>query len=460
MQLINHMFRRFVPTKQPPTVQQKLNRMATKEVDALDNLFAEHGLASRINRQRITASQVAGYMRYHIQRGDKVSKLTGLNHDISALLTELRGQDIKVKVKEPSLYIQLPFPFERRALSWSDIDLSSLAPHQMIIGRDYGGSEPQPITLNFRDKSTSNVLVSGIPGSGKTTALVASVLSLAYATSPQDAQIIIIDPKGSDDLIHLEKLPHVTLHVDTDDSAQAIASVKAELNRRKLQGDRRKVYLIVEELAELTIEVGSDKSTMFDWLKSIAGLGREKNVHVLACTQKPHTDIIDTVLRGNLPIKLAGKVSTGEESKIATGLTDVGCEHLPGKGSFYFVNGAGPQRVQTHYLTLDDMTKAITDICCQWVGHEPYRIDTVAPAVTLPTLPNGVDADQLFAVVGAFTYGQIFNNGKLRKGKQIEIIRTVWGSDADDQGSNNRWVKAAVPYLRDHWQEIADAKEL
>lgn len=458
MNTIKRLMGTLTSPKQDSTLQTKLNRLATKEVDALDKLFADYKLASRIDRKRVVASQVAGYMRYYITRGDKVNKLTGLNNDVSALLTELRSRDIKVNIKTPALYIQLDFPFERRTLAWTDVDLTKLRPQQMIVGNDYSGAEPQPVTLNFRDKSTSNVLVSGIPGSGKTTSLIASLLSLAYATSPQDAQIIIIDPKGSDDLYHLGQLPHVTLHVDTGESGTAIASAKAELNRRKVQRDKRKVYLVVEELAELIIENGKDKNTLFDQLKSVAGLGREKNVHVLACTQKPHTDIIDTVLRGNLPIKLAGRVSTAEESKIATGLTDVGCEYLPGKGSFYFVNGAGPQRIQTPYLGEDDVVSVVDQICQKWAGAEPYRIATIEAAPTLPKLPRGVKPEQLFTLVEEFTHGQLFKNDEIRRGMQIKVIRAVYGPDAKDSNSTNTWAKAAIPYLRDHWQEIEEAK--
>lgn len=457
---LNQLINRVMPTRQPRTLQQRLDKFVSTEARALDNLFAENGLASRIDGQRIDASQVAGYLRYHLKRADSVSKLTALSKDISAVMTEIRGHRVDAAIKSPLLYIDAPFPFERRALEWADMDLDSLMPHQMVVGRDYDGTSPVQVCIDYRERSTSNMLVSGVTGSGKTTALASSIVSLAYATSPKEAQIIIVDPKGSDILQPLRFLPHVSLYVGTDDSTTAIASVKAELNRRKTQRDNRKIYLVVEELAELFNEADG-KDDLVRLLTSIASMGREKNIRVIACTQKPHIKAVDTILRASLPMKLAGMVNNKEESKVATGYDGIGCEFLPGKGSFYFLHDSAPTRVQSFYLPEQDTPRVVSEICQRWERVEPYRIEMISPspaAVELPNLPQGVTAKQLLHIVGAFTRGQIFNGMKVRRGMRIQIIRAVHGEEAENAGHINKWAAGAINYLSRYWAEIEAAK--
>jgi len=428
---------------------RRLTRIATREANAIDDLFLKHEVEARIDRKNVVASDTGGFIRYKVQNGSRVSKLTGLEDDISQIVSEIRNDDVTVKIRKPRIVIELPYPLDRKTLEWADAPISSLRKFQALAGMDYTTLQVAPIIIDWSDPSTSNLLVSGETGSGKTNGLIEIVLSLASSTPACEAQFIILDPKFSPAISALKGLPHVTVYNEPDDCAMALAVVKAEVNRRKRRPDSRKLFLVVEELSELRIEAGGNKEqgTLFDQLKSIAQIGREQGVHVIACTQKAIVEVIDTVVRANLPIRLAFKVGTVKESEIATGLTDVDCSRLPGLGAGYYVRNGRAQRLQTHYIDPEELYGVIADIAA--VSGEPYRIPMGAEPATGAVLPDGVTMAHIDQVLEAYTMDQLFkDDGTLQRGMKAKVIRLLLGDGAATGGANDQFATKIFEYIR------------
>ena len=425
----------------------RLNRLAAREVGEIDMLFIKHGIGAWVDRGRIVASPTGNFVRYYLHAADKVTRVESVEKDLSVLLSRLRKQPLTVNVRVPGLYIELPYPLATRPLAWADVNLGALGKFEMIIGRDYSGATPRPVTLDFKDRSVAHMLVSGVTGSGKTNALISAILSLCWSTSPADAQVIILDPKFSAEMLPLADLPHVSLYQETQDCADAIASVKAEMNRRKRGPSTRRIFLVVEELAELMIEVGSTKTTLFEQLKSLTGIGRGLGVHVIACTQRASVDVIDPVMRANLPIRLAGKVSTVEESRIATGLSDAGCETLPGNGSFQYVRNGVAHRLQSHFVADGEALSIAYQIAGKWGGVRPYQIEMMGG----DNSPGEADdiATYVATVLKNVGIEDIFDaNGKPARGIKARIVRVLFGENAGTGGHNDRVAGAVLERIR------------
>lgn len=427
----------------------RLTRILTREINAIDDLFIKYEVDARIDRADVAVSDTGGFVRYKVINSAKVSKLTSLEDDISQIVSELRNDDVRVKIRKPRLIIELPYPFEPKTLEWADAPTARLRPFQALAGMDYTTINVSPVIVDWTDKSTSNVLVSGETGSGKTNGLLEVILSLAYSTSPADAHIAIIDPKFSPAINALRGLPHVAIYNEPDDCARAIAAIKAEVNRRKRRPDKRKVFLVVEELSELRIEAGSDKADLFEQMKSIAQIGREQGIHVIACTQKAVVEVVDTVLRANLPIRLAFKVGTSKESEVATGLTDVDCVRLPGRGAGYFVRNGRAQRVQTHFIDDEQIFDFVDEIAAKHAGSDTYRIlMTTEVNASSESLPALVTRDHVDIILDAFSLGDLFaDDGSPVRGAKAKVIRLIHGEDATRGGANDQWANNILSYI-------------
>jgi DNA segregation ATPase FtsK/SpoIIIE-like protein len=260
----------------------------------------------------------------------------------------------------------------------------------------------------------------------------------------------------------------VTIVNELGDCIAAIHSVQAEYVRRKGKPYTTQVFLIVDELAELlgAIQDEEAKKALLTALGSIARAGRSSGVRLTLITQKSLVDIVGSEIKGNLPHKLAGKVTTREESKIATGLDDIGCEFLPGAGSYYYVDNGVASRIQGFYLPDEQRMSVIAGIAAKNEGIKPYRIpmiDSIAiktdynfeedetepfdnegfdSAPSLPVEPEPIrdPVEELVAkygqeVVEAWITERDNNNGEISGAKISKISKTIRGAGIDGTNS-------------------------
>jgi DNA segregation ATPase FtsK/SpoIIIE-like protein len=159
-------------------------------------------------------------------------------------------------------------------------------------------------------------------------------------------------------------------------------------------------------------------------------------------------EVVDTVLRANLPLRLAFRVGTSDESRVATGLTDVDCVRLPGSGAGYFVRDGRERRIQTHYLDPDGIFDVVDGIAAQWLADTPYRIVTQNAVVEEDDLPATVTQDQVDLILGSMEMGELFaDDGTPIRGVKSRIIALVHGADAPRGGANNLWANLILGYI-------------
>ena len=79
-------------------------------------------------------------------------------------------------------------------------------------------------------------------------------------------------------------------------------------------------------------------------LKKLGQQARAAGIHVIISTQKPTKEVINNVLKENLPGRLAFRVTAGTSSSVI--LDETGAELLNGKGDGIFRDLTKSQRCQ------------------------------------------------------------------------------------------------------------------
>ena len=269
------------------------------------------------------------------------------------------------------------------------------------VGADAAG---QPVIADLA--MAPHLLVAGTTGSGKSVFSGGYIVGLICRYTPQELRLVIIDPKRVDLAPFLAGLPHLALPPAVEPAAalEAVQQVAREMDRRYAAlaaaqnqnigsyntshpgQEWPRIVLHVDELYDLRLStqqyLGKDALAELDnTLTRIAQLGRAAGVHLVAATQKPTVDAVPTLLRGNLPSRMAFATGTQAESSVA--LDEPGAELLAGKGDGLWkpIGAQEPVRVQSGWVTEDEI-RAVVQWC---IAHDPNP----GPILGEPQNPRG-----------------------------------------------------------------------
>lgn len=405
-----------------------LDQIMTAEVNAMNQVFFDLNVGARFNMEDILYSATGNFIRYRASGpGLKLSKVQSYAADLQAAINDNRRSlpgAAKVIVRwRDGLSFDVPYPLETEPLTWEDVkEIKSLKPFQMLIGRNYETEQPCTETLDFADESLAHVLVSGGSGSGKSVLLINLITSLCWSTSPDKAIVIILDTKHGPTIKALTGLPHVILCNEIDECITAIHAVQAELQRRKKAGnDGTKVFLVLEELADL-MTATDDPDSLWQPLIRMSSTSREFGIHMIACTQYANTEVINANFRTNFLTRIGGQFATDMEGRVATGRDDLRCSTLPGKGAFYLVHQMRVSRIQTCNLKGKALTEKVREIASRHTGITPYRITMNQATVEAPATAN-LEIDGLIS-----KYGKAFVESALDMANDSELTGTALGN--------------------------------
>lgn len=202
------------------------------------------------------------------------------------------------------------------------------------------------VYLNLHERAHGpHGLVAGTTGSGKSETVQSYLLSLAVNFAPEDVGFLPIDFKGGGMANLFAKLPHLLgaiTNLDGASSARALASIRAELQKRQrlfgqfgvnhingytklykagktITDSAEKIkyptkplphlFLVSDEFAELK----ANEPEFMAELVSTARIGRSLGVHLILATQKP-SGVVDDQIWSNSRFKLALKVQDVADS--------------------------------------------------------------------------------------------------------------------------------------------------
>lgn len=187
-----------------------------------------------------------------------------------------------------------------------------------------------------------HLLIAGCTGSGKSV-LINNIMRTLLFQAPNEAQFILIDPKRVE-LSQYRDLPHTLSHDTEPKQIQRTLEFVCKIMDKRFKTMQKQgvkmskephIYVIIDEYADLVIQnkKGTEKP-----LQRICALGRASNIHVILATQRPTRDIVNGVVKANMPYRVALKCSSSQESRNI--LEQKGAEDLPKYGECYFLNSS------------------------------------------------------------------------------------------------------------------------
>jgi S-DNA-T family DNA segregation ATPase FtsK/SpoIIIE len=247
---------------------------------------------------------------------------------------------------------------------------SSIPPFTAVLGLCDDGA---PLLMRLSSPDVAHVLISGTTGSGKTALCQAMILSLAVTHRRSQLQFVLIDPKRRA-FEPFASLPHL-LWPTISDAAEAAGALDELVQlmeirgKGSMEGIEPRIVVVIDELADLMQVAGKALS---DPLTRLAQRGREAGVHVIACTQKPSSQVMGPLVKANFPARLVGKVVSPEDARVAAGIGGTGAERLVGRGDFLAVAAGQVVRFQAAYISPAEMSQVIVQF-----GSTPRRWDVI-----------------------------------------------------------------------------------
>lgn len=230
-----------------------------------------------------------------------------------------------------------------------------------------------------------HLLVAGSTGSGKSVALNTMIISLLCSRTPDELQLILIDPKRLEFAPYAD-IPHLLFPIITDPRSalsalswavntmqeryekMAAVGVRslADYQALALQDKSYKpfpyVVIIIDELADLMMTAGKECE---ESIARLAQMARAAGIHMIVATQRPSVDVVTGLIKVNFPSRMSFRVSSKMDSR--TVLDGVGAEKLLGRGDMLFLDAqqSSLRRLHGAYVTDKDINAVVSYIKAQ-----------------------------------------------------------------------------------------------
>ena len=329
----------------------------------------------------------------------------------------------------------------RDVLPWSAVKWPG-APMTAFCGLRYAVNGTAPVLWNMTKPDQPHGLIAGTTGSGKTNQLLSILFSLMLHNTPAELAVTVVDPKRSEGIQFLDKLPHVrTVAREMPDAVHAIETFYAEMEQRErgIVSRETRHVLAIEEAASLTEHPDANlrKKIMF-LLDDISRRCREAAMNLIVCTQKPTTEVLGSQLKSMLLVRLVGSVTSKDDANTAVQVKASGAEMLPGYGSFIYRLNRTMFRYQAPLI--DDPAGLCKAIWRNYGHRSEVATTALLPAATTPVAPVAVMQDEIDANAIREAYAA--------NATQADMIRLLTGDDnAYTGGANRRRLLAALAVL-------------
>lgn len=325
--------------------------------------------------------------------GVKLSRITTLNSDLALALA---AKSIRIEAPIPGqalIGIEVPnqsvATVRLKSVLQSDEWKKRSSDLMVVLGEDVAGKQV------FADLAKMpHILIAGRTGSGKSVCMNTFLLSLLYQNSPEDMQLILVDPKRVS-FARYKGIPHLKTDVIVENKkvvnvlrwaagqmdhrykileeagVQDIASYhdlteKGE-KRRIIDAETGKVteeffppmpyiVIMIDEMADLMATHGKEVEVL---IVRLASLSRAVGIHLILATQRPEATVITGLIKANIPARISFQLKSHIDSR--TILDASGAEKLLGNGDMLYAAADGKEmrRIQGAFVS-DDEVKRVT----------------------------------------------------------------------------------------------------
>ena len=404
----------------PAIVAQEVQARVRKIDETLRNFRLEGRVVSSVRGPSVTRFEVEPGV------GEKISKFANLSDDL-ALAMAVGSVRIEAPIPGKSV-IGLEVPNANRDLIKFREGIKS-GPYRrakarlpMLLGKSIDGE----LVVGDLAKMP-HLLIAGSTGSGKSVAVNTLIGSLLYKFLPTELRFLMIDPKMVE-LTPFDGIPHLLQPVVTNpnDAAGVLLGAVAHMERRykmmsKIGAKTLDQYnakarnldlpempfivIVIDELADLMITSPKEVESA---IMRLAQMARATGMHLVLATQRPSVDILTSLIKVNVPARMAFAVSSGHDSR--TILDSMGAERLIGQGDmlFYQPGLVKPARLQGPFITESEIADVSSFLRRQYFDDdfvEAYGSDFAPPSL------NDSDASGLVD----------WNDDKLREAAELIV---------------------------------------
>ena len=308
--------------------------------------------------------------------GIKYSKITSLADD---LCLALQSESVRIDRISGKSTVGIEIPNSHREtiglkeLLESDDFQSGSSRLTLALGKTIDGA-PYMSDLT----RMPHLLIAGATGSGKSVLLNALICSVLYKSTPDEAKLILIDPKRIELGVY-QDVPHLLTPVVTDPkkAAEVLKWIVYEMENRiktlasegvrnidqynnilrgALEAGEKKedehgeplkplpyIMVVIDELADLMMVSSSDVE---DAITRLAQMARAVGIHLALATQRPSVDVITGIIKANFPTRIGFRVASRVDSR--TILDSNGAEQLLGRGDMLLLPPGTARLIRLH----------------------------------------------------------------------------------------------------------------
>ena len=380
----------------PPPIEPENSRkgiLARSKV--LEKKLADFGIEGRV--VQVLPGPVITLYEFEPAPGIKVSRIISLNDDLALAMRAPCVRILAPVPGKPVVGIEIPNPNREivyfKEIISSDIFTSSSSKLTMALGKDNVGN---PVAVDLAQ--VPHLLIACATGSGKSVGINALVCSILLNASPDDVQMIMIDPKMLEFSMY-DGIPHLIAPVVTNPkkATAALQWAVTEMERRyklmsekgvrnitsyneliehenaELQEAKKSkknndhepdedenevkpqqkfsyIVIVIDELADLMMVASKGVE---EALMRLAQMARAAGIHLILATQRPSVDVLTGIIKANFPARISFQVTSRVDSR--TILDSIGAEKLLGKGDMLFLPPSSSRIVRIHGVMVKDM---------------------------------------------------------------------------------------------------------
>lgn len=351
-----------------------------KQAADLRRILKDHGVpVQELDPEKAQVGPSVIRYRARLRAGAKLSSLRSRAEDIGRELASRTTPFIDNISGETYVGIDLERP-HRQTMSLLPAIAALPAPKGLELPVAVGVSPSgEHVVLDI--VQLPHLLVAGSTMSGKTVFLHAILLSLIARLSPEQLELLIIDPKATDFVLY-NGLPYLRggrVFTEAEDAVEQLRQLTDEELRertRVLQQARcpnlseynaanpgralKPIVVVIDEYADLMAVLPKKERQDFEReINRLAQRARSVGIHLVLATQRPTADIVTGLLKANMPCRVTFRLPQRVDSQ--TILDQTGAENLFGRGDMLLLQNDRLSRLQGFYMSPTEMTEFLAD---------------------------------------------------------------------------------------------------
>jgi S-DNA-T family DNA segregation ATPase FtsK/SpoIIIE len=342
--------------------------------------------------------------------GVKISRIKSLEDDLAMAMAARGIRMIAPIPGKSAIGVEIPNRYRELVQVSSVLNTARFRDADMSLPVAIGKTIEGEVFVGDLTKMP-HLLIAGATGSGKSVGLNNLIANLLYACHPDDLKFVMIDPKrielqqyarifdhfiampeGSEDPITTDftdaagvlhsclKEMEIRYDLLSDAGVRTIREYNKRFDDGRIQAsddddiDHRHlpyIVIVVDELADLMMTAGKEVEGP---IARLAQMSRAVGIHLVVATQRPSVNVITGLIKANFPSRIAFQVASGVDSR--TIIDQYGAEQLVGNGDMLFMSGSKVIRLQSPFISLDEI-EAITTFIADQHGAGPYILPEI-----------------------------------------------------------------------------------